>query len=346
MGCSAQDGMIRPARESPGAYVFYPDLPEKPRIQFLASYSSFRDVIGKPSLFQTFILGEGESEELGKPYGVAMQDGKIFVCDTRRNAVVVLDLVSRSVSTFGDKPPGVLAKPINVAVDEEGLRYVADTELGRVMVYDSDGHYLKAIGDPDEWTPSDVAVFGERLYVPDLENAQVVVVERKSGRELRRFASKGSGADNLFFPTNIEVDGDGNVYVADTGNFRVLEFDREGKLLRQFGSLGRSLGSFARPKGVAVDKEGRVYVVDAAFEKVQVFDREGKLLLFFGAVGNVAGGINLPAKVEIDYDHVALFSDKVAPGYGLEYLILVTSQFGRNKVNVYGFLRSRGGGSG
>jgi DNA-binding beta-propeller fold protein YncE len=98
------------------------------------------------------------------------------------------------------------------------------------------------------------------------------------------------------------------------------------------------LGQFVRPKGVAVDREDRVYVVDASTEVVQIFNAEGKLMLFFGGAGNHPGGLNIPATVVIDYDNVDLFADRVAPGYKIEYLVLVTSQFGPNKVNVFGFI--------
>jgi DNA-binding beta-propeller fold protein YncE len=134
------------------------------------------------------------------------------------------------------------------------------------------------------------------------------------------------------------VDTDGNVYVSDSVMARVTKYDFRGNVLQQFGSLGRAIGQFVRPRGIAVDRDGRLYVVDAAFENVQVFDPEGRLLLFFGNAGGLPGNVNLPAKVEIDYDNVGLFADRVAPGYAVEYLILVTSQYGRNKVNVYGFL--------
>jgi hypothetical protein len=83
---------------------------------------------------------------------------------------------------------------------------------------------------------------------------------------------------------------------------------------------------------------GNIYVVDAAFENIQIFDRNEQLLLFFGGPGNGPGEINLPAQILIDYDHAGLFQDKVAPGYRIGHLILVTSQYGENKVNVYAFL--------
>ncbi len=126
----------------------------------------------------------------------------------------------------------------------------------------------------------------------------------------------------------------------------VTVLDDRGELLQTFGSLGEMLGQFVRPKGVAVDREDRVYVVDAASEVVQIFNADGELLLFFGGAGNIPGGLNLPAKVVIDYDNVDLFADRVVPGYKIEYLVIVTSQFGPNKVSVFGYLEpnEQGGG--
>jgi hypothetical protein len=73
---------------------------------------------------------------------------------------------------------------------------------------------------------------------------------------------------------------------------------------------------------------------------VQIFDPEGRLLLFFGQPGaSTQGELTLPAGVDIDYENVDYFQKYLAPGQQCEYLILVTSQFGPHKVNVYGFLK-------
>ena len=60
---------------------------------------------------------------------------------------------------------------------------------------------------------------------------------------------------------------DGTVYVTDTTNFRVQQFDAEGNLIRVIGSQGTSYGYFARPKGGekedGVDELDPVDVVDS-----------------------------------------------------------------------------------
>ena len=128
--------------------------------------------------------------------------------------------------------------------------------------------------------------------------------------------------------------------VSDVGGFAVQIYDLDGKYLRTLGQQGLAPGSFARPKGVAADHQGLAYVVDAATQLVQIFDAEGRLLLYFGQPGaSTRGQLTLPASIKVDYDHVGYFQKYLAPGYQCEYLIFVTSQFGPNKVSVYGFLK-------
>jgi DNA-binding beta-propeller fold protein YncE len=151
----------------------------------------------------------------------------------------------------------------------------------------------------------------------------------------------GSKAGQLFQPTNLTLAPDGSLYVVDTGNFRIQQFSPDGEFIRAFGRIGTGAGTFSRPKGIALDHGGRFYVVDAAFENVQILDQTGAALMFFGAPGGERDSINLPTVVKIDYDNVEYFQEFVADGFDVEYLVIVASQFGLNKVVVFGFGSAR-----
>jgi hypothetical protein len=125
--------------------------------------------------------------------------------------------------------------------------------------------------------------------------------------------------------------------VSDTGNFRVQEFTPDGRFVRKLGEVGTSFGKFARPKGIALDREGRIFVVDAAFQNVQIFNNDGQLLTYFAGPGVGPGELYLPTDISIDYEAAAFFQSYAEPGFLLDYVILVTNQYGPNKVNVYGF---------
>lgn len=50
----------------------------------------------------------------------------------------------------------------------------------------------------------------------------------------------------------------------------------------------------------------------------------------------------LPAQVIVDYDNVSYFKKYAAPNFDIEYLVIVTNQFGAHSVNIYGFGKERG----
>ena len=339
-GCKTAPVTEKTATRPP---VFFPPLPNSPRIQYLATFSSANDLKPPASGFFDFIVGQEKNvPSVSKPYGTAMHDGKIFVVDTRGPGYAVFDLVTQKFNLVTGSGGGTMQKPINIAIDKDGTRYITDTGREQVLAYDRNDQFVRAYGKIHEFKPAGITVTNDLLFVSDLKQQQIVVIDKQSGDIRTRFGTAGSKPGELFFPTNITIGPNGNLFVADTGNFRVEEFTTSGEYLRSFGSVGISLGSFARPKGVALDRNSRMYVVDAAFENVQLLDNNGNLLLFFGSPGEAPENINLPTAIFLDYDNVAFFKSKAAPGFRIEYLILIASQFGLNKVNVYGFGRMDG----
>jgi sugar lactone lactonase YvrE len=323
-------------------YTFFPKPPDEPRVQYLATFSSDADLGGR-SKFADFITGKPKAENpIIKPYGLALKDGQLLVCDTMRSAIQVLDLAKKSAHYFAPHGEGGLQVPINITIDTDGLRYVADTGRGQVLIFRGED-FADAIGKKDEMTPCDVAITSNRLYIADLKGHQVRVYSKAERKLLFTIPRDPNAAPGkLFSPTNLALDPQGRLLVSDTGAFAVRVYDLEGNYLNSVGQQGVAPGLFARPKGIAADRAGLIYVADAATQVVQIFNPEGKLLMFFGQPeSTLQGDLHLPAAVKIDYENVGLFEDRVAPGYQCDHLILVTSQVGPNKVNVYGFVSKK-----
>lgn len=340
--------------ETQKSAVFYPQAPQPPRLQYLTSFSGEQDLGREVSKFEAYVVGKQVAKKpIGKPYGMALRGNQLYVCDLGSGSIDILDLKQRTFRYFTPAGEGKIVTPINISIDQDGTRYVTDPVRGQVLIYSADDRYLGAIGaktvksesgsaaSADALKPSDVLVAGNRLFVADLKSRSVHVYD-KTKRELLhtipRNPDTADAASRLFSPVNLALDTQGRLYVSDLGAFRVQQYDSDGRYLRTFGlGAGDKPGEFARPKGVAVDREGRVYVVDAGTQVVQIFDPEGRLLLFFGEMLENMPGLDLPAKVIIDYEHVELFQSYAAPGFHLEYLVLVTNQFGDRKVSVFGF---------
>ena len=319
--------------------IFYPPAPNVPRLQYLTKYSSAYDVSAGDSKLRDFVFGGQDKEEqvVQKPYGVAIHEGAIYVVDTRGAGYVVFDVANgkwRSVTGKGD---GAMNKPINIAIDKDGTRYVTDTQREAVIVFDSKDRFLRTLGAPGQFKPADVAISGDRLYVTDVEHQEIHVLDKLSGETLFTFGGAGSGEGQMAHPTGLAIGPDGSVYVSDMTNFRVQQFTPDGEFIRAIGSVGTGFGQFARPKGIDVDREGRLYVVDAAFQNVQLFDDAGNVLMFFGGPSEDRDSFSLPTVVKIDYDNVEYFRQYADPDFEIEYLVLVANQMGLNKVAVFGF---------
>ena len=95
-------------------------------------------------------------------------------------------------------------------------------------------------------------------------------------------------------PRDIAVAPDGTLYVADSGNNRIVHLDTEGNLLHAWGTYGASdytngvmapEGSFNEPWGVAVGPDGSVYVADTWNNRIQKFTAEGEFVTMWGQFG-------------------------------------------------------------
>ena len=333
-GCSA------PARQKLPP-VFFPPAPELPRVQFLRAFSGLKD-IEEQSAFNRFIVGEKQDVRVDKPYGVALYQGKMYVCDTNAS-VVVFDLERKSFGLLkGAVGHGKLTQPVNIRIEADGTKYVADPVRGQVVAFDRNDEYLKAYGAPGAWRPVDAVPLADRVYVADVANGLIKVYDKDSGALLKAFGDKGDPSERLDRPTNLAFDTEGNLYVTDVGRFQVVKYDRDGHFKTTIGRPGDNMGHFARPKGIALDREGRLYAVDASFNNVQIFSKAGRLLGYFGQGGVNPGDFLLPAQVAIDYDHLKYFEQYVDPTFQPEYLVVVTSQFGPRRVSVLAYGQEKG----
>jgi DNA-binding beta-propeller fold protein YncE len=78
----------------------------------------------------------------------------------------------------------------------------------------------------------------------------------------------GSGNGQFNQPHGVAVDGHDDVFVVDTNNNRVQQFNAAGEFIAQFGSAGSGPGQFSSPEGIAVAC-GSAYVVDNANNRVE-----------------------------------------------------------------------------
>ena len=88
LGADTASAVRKKGKEPAPAPLFYPSLPNTPRLQFLATYNGDQDIKKKSGRFLRFVLGEEEKQAaIEKPYGAVFHDKKLYVCDIRQGLV-------------------------------------------------------------------------------------------------------------------------------------------------------------------------------------------------------------------------------------------------------------------
>jgi hypothetical protein len=156
-----------------------------------------------------------------------------------------------------------LCDPYGVAVDASGNLYVADADNNRVLEYD--------------------APFATCASFPCIGGGANLVFGQGGSFTSSLPNNGGVSANSLSDPVGIALDDGGNLYVADEGNNRVLEYNTPlttdttaDTVFGQGGNFGSNVSnnggvsadSLASPDGVAVDSGGNLYTADTGNSRV------------------------------------------------------------------------------
>ncbi|MEO5327148.1 MAG: hypothetical protein H7829_02775 [Magnetococcus sp. THC-1_WYH] len=300
--------------------LVFPIPPDQARMAYERTIFGSADSLPKESSssseLKAILSGESDTsgKAFGKPYGIAVAKGVVFVSDTIHRSVMRFDPGHGEFSEIGKSDPGTLTKPMGLSVDAKGNLYVMDATAKRVMVYANDGKYLRSIGKREDFDhPSAVAVNpeGTRVFAVDTagprstpEFHRIRVYDATNGNFLYDIGRRGSGDGEFNLLRDATIGKDGLLYVVDGGNFRVQVFNQDGTFVKKFGEVGRHLGQFARPKGIATDSENNLYISDASHGNFQIFNKDGQLLLFVGDRGKDTERAKylLPSMISVDED--------------------------------------------
>ncbi len=150
-----------------------------------------------------------------------------------------------------------------------------------------------------EWSPADhfvmfirkdiAAQVWDLTTLPALAEAESISADPFETKYIDHPAIQQIGQGQLATPRNMAVAPDGRVYVADTGNHRIVVFSPEGEMLTSWGAFGAEPGQFNEPWDVAVGPDGNIYVADTWNHRVQKFSPDGKFITMWGAFVSTDG---------------------------------------------------------
>jgi sugar lactone lactonase YvrE len=233
--------------------------------------------------------GIGTAASFGWPLGVAVDSsGNVYVADAQNNKIRKITSSGAVTTLAGSQVGGAVdgtgtaarfSYPVGVAVDSSGNVYVADSGNNKIR---------------------------------KITSAGVVTTLAGSGS----IGSADGVASSASFAglSGVAVDSSGNVYAADSSNFKIRKITSTGVVttLAGSGSIGSADGSassasFTSLTGIAVDSSGNVYVADGDKHKIRKITSTGEVTTFAGSgvdasidgIGTAAS-FNYPSGLAID----------------------------------------------
>jgi DNA-binding beta-propeller fold protein YncE len=263
--------------------------------------------------------------DLQTPLGVTADDDEnIYVADTGHSRLSVYDrdgnLLFKLESLQDDKTGREITfpSPYGLAVDNEsGKLYVCDYS---VYVLDKSGKFLSELtippgvvtASPSEgrMRPNEVALSRDRVFVTSRDG--IYIWDKNTGQFLEHWGTRGKGVGQYDFPNGIAVDAsNGNIFVADTNNWRIVALTPDGKVRWTLGNQEKENVSspFHLVRSVAVGTDGLVYVTDAP-DRIVVLDQDGNLKSILGERGTQETKLNFPEGLFISSHNRLYLADR------------------------------------
>ena len=195
--------------------------------------------------FLRYIGKRGNESLFHSPTAIAIDrdSGRLFLLDSPRHLLFVLDLEGNILKRVGRPRPHALGKV-----------------RGETIPMDLDD-------------PTEIAVGNNELVVVDAANSQIHVMDLECNplAQFTHFLFLFPGPASPSTTVGLGVDLAGNIYVSSTRDSRIGIYRRDGRQLGFFGRPGMEIGEFNSPAGLWIDGTNRLYVGDTNNGRVQVF---------------------------------------------------------------------------
>jgi DNA-binding beta-propeller fold protein YncE len=221
-----------------------------------------------------FADGNALEAKFNTPSGIAIDRyDNIYIADTSNHRIRKLDNKGRVTTIAGSGIAGyqdgvaayaMFDGPIGVAVDEQGTLYVADTYNDRIRKITTEGLVTTVAG---------AGVAGYR---------------------------DGGNTDAWFdTPCGIAVDGQGTLFIADTGNNAIRKVSAAGEVSTLAGNGGGDSdwdSRLSEPAGLVLTHDGFLFVSNQSHGRIQLITPEGEIKDFAGGNSGFADGLGREAR--------------------------------------------------
>ncbi len=217
-----------------------------------------------------------QSGEFHYPSGIAIHGDSVFVADRDLNRIQKFSTDGEFVTEWGEKGTheGQFRFPNGIAVNN-GTVYVVDTGNYRIQAFSTDGEFISSFGSSGLGEGQLLTAIGI-----DIDSDGTVYVADRGNGKIEKFTANGEFIESLkfdshdytFSPEAIAIDPNGEMFVVNAGNNRILHLSQDSNLfLNYIERLGPYPDSFDVITDLTIGPNGELFVVDSLKHKIQSF---------------------------------------------------------------------------
>jgi len=164
-------------------------------------------------------------------------------------------------------------------INPAGFIYVSDINTDEITALDTLGNVHRKIGGYG-WSqsafdhPSDIYADALKVYVADKNNHRIQRFDKNLNFNFQIFTRNSEIEQERFgYPLSAVMSNQGDVFILDSENSRIVKFDIFGNFLQNFGGYDYGNFALANPAQLAVSMQNNIYVIDG--DQIIVFDQYG-----------------------------------------------------------------------
>jgi NHL repeat len=260
--------------------------------------------------------GPGATQPLRPMWPAVDAAGNVYVADRLNSRVVKYNAAGEYASHFGSlgSGNGQFKEPRGIAISPvTGNIFVADNGNARIQQFTPSGVFVSSL-TMNLVAPYDLVIDEQGIIT--VTDPGILVQFVPDGSTYKRFTETHVNGQVMKDPGGLALDADGDVWVAETGTDRVVEWEKkmfgnfpDYSATVRFGSSGTGPGQFAQVYDVAVKPSGNLFVLDRNNNRIQQMSPAGEFLGSFGTSGSGAGQLKEPVGIALGQGGVLYVSD-------------------------------------